>query len=107
MVVSEDPCRAARASRAARRPSRWASSRRGRRPWTPAPGRGRPEEAATATRNSDLALANLVRESHWLARWHERFGTVGEALIALDEALRLDPENAEALADRERLAALE
>ena len=63
----------------------------------------RPGEAARAEQNADLALANLVRRDHWLARWHERFGTKREALLALDEALEMDPDNASVKADIERL----
>ncbi len=63
----------------------------------------RPAEVERARRNSDLALANRVRRNHWLARWHERFGTKEEALIALEEAARLDPENAAVQAGIDRL----
>lgn len=61
------------------------------------------DEARQAARNSELALANLVRESHWLARWHERFGTLGEAQLALEDALQMDPDNAAVQADLARL----
>jgi len=59
--------------------------------------------AQQARLNADLALANLVRQSHWLALWHERFGTLGEAVLALEDARQLDPENAAVLADLVRL----
>ncbi len=65
---------------------------------------GRVSEQLEATENAELAYRNLVRRDRWIARWHERFGNMEDARRSIENALRKDPGNAEALADRVRLA---
>jgi tetratricopeptide (TPR) repeat protein len=64
---------------------------------------GQAERAADARANVDLARANQVRRLHWIARWHERFGIEDDAILALEAALEIEPEDAALLADLERL----
>ena len=65
--------------------------------------RGEATSADAALESAARAHANRVRNYHWIARWHENYGTREEALGALRVALRLDPENPLLLADLERL----
>ncbi|MFT5285829.1 MAG: spermidine synthase [Planctomycetota bacterium] len=66
---------------------------------------GRVTEQREAAENAELAYRNQVRRYRWIALWHERFGNVSDALPALEEALRLDPENDAAQADLTRMQA--
>ena len=63
----------------------------------------RPAEAAGARENVGLAEANIVLQLHWLARWHERFGSAEDALRLLEATLRLAPSNAAVQLDLDRL----
>jgi spermidine synthase len=64
---------------------------------------GRTGPQREATRNVTLAQRNGERQLHWLARWHERYGTVEEAIGALEILLEWAPDNTAARADLERL----
>lgn len=67
---------------------------------------GRTEAAAEALAQAARAQAALVRDFHWIARWHEHYGTREEALSALAVARSMAPENEAVAADIERLRAL-
>ncbi len=64
-----------------------------------------PAMARGATANVANAHRNLIRQYHWLALWHERFGSRDDAVLALEEVLRIDPENDRARLDLERIRA--
>jgi spermidine synthase len=66
---------------------------------------GLPEKGQDALAKAELAHANLVREYHWLGRWHEQYGSSGEGVLALETALELDPENRAIQDDLARLRA--
>ena len=62
-----------------------------------------PDEQREALASAELAQRGLVRETHWLARWHEHYGTREEAILGLQATLELDPDNELARADLKRL----
>ena len=60
---------------------------------------------AEASANADLARENQVRELHRAARWHARFGEAENAVLALQEVLKMDPDNQAAREELRTLSA--